>query len=215
MHRIDKTLSWEIDYAPIVARCHAVSPVERVAFFNAELPPIWSQIYREMSCRPTDVCVFAFDSFNYVFDYYDSFDNSRHPNHEPKQESRLVTAFGQSAPKRTSRDDGRLKGWLGPTEKYFGDKWDKGHFIAHSIGGSVNQCEVNVFPQLRALNRGRSAEGRKFIAMEKFCRSNAGTFCFHRPFYFDGSSRPAKLEFGFVDGNGHLTVETFNNQIAV
>ncbi|MDR3404769.1 MAG: hypothetical protein P4L99_19855 [Chthoniobacter sp.] len=166
-----------------------------------------------MSRRPTDVCVFPFGTFEYMFDYYDSYANSCHPDYDPKQESRLAVAYGFSVPKRSARDDGRLKGWVGPTEKHFGGEWDKGHFIAHSIGGAVFQCEVNVFPQLRALNRGRSAEGKRFVAMEKYCRQHAGTFCFHRALYHDGSARPSELEFGFVDEEGQLHAETFSNRM--
>jgi len=204
---------WEIDYTKILNGCASSPLVERLAYLAEELPHEWAAVYREASGRPTDVCVVPFDTFNYVFDYYDSFGNSQHPDYDSKQDSRLVVAFGISAPKRSSRDDGRLKGWVGPTEKHFGSEWDKGHFIAHSIGGAVFQSEVNVFPQLRALNRGRSEEGRRFVAMEKYCRDNAGTFCFHRPIYADGSARPAKLEFGFLDREGKLRTATFNNTL--
>jgi len=36
------------------------------------------------------------------------------------------------------------------TETTFGQEWDKGHFVAHSIGGAADRAEVNVFVQLRA-----------------------------------------------------------------
>ena len=32
----------------------------------------------------------------------------------------------------------------------FDREWDKGHFIAHSIGGAVDRAEVIVFVELRA-----------------------------------------------------------------
>jgi len=39
---------------------------------------------------------------------------------------------------------------VGATETTFGQEWDKGHFVAHSIGGAVDRAEVIVFVQLRA-----------------------------------------------------------------
>ncbi len=39
---------------------------------------------------------------------------------------------------------------VGATETTFGHEWDKGHFVAHSIGGAVDRAEVIVFVQLRA-----------------------------------------------------------------
>ena len=111
---------------------------------------------------------------------------------DPSQESCLVAAYGISAPQDSPRDDRRLRGWVGRTERVFGKGWDKGHFIAHSIGGAVDGLEANVFAQRRSLNRGWSAEGKRFRAMEKYCADNAGVFCFHRPIYADGS------EFGIL-----------------
>lgn len=204
--------TWEMDYSPFVDECSDLPPAERVEYLERVLPYYWRQTYREMSRRPTDVADCHLDTFIYMLDFYDSLSNSQHPDYDPKQEGRLVIAFGKSAPKVSGRDDGRLRGWLGPTETYFGNKWDKGHFIAHSMGGAVKGCELNVFPQLRALNRGRSKEGKKFVAMEKYCRSHAGTFCFHRPFYSDGTLRPAKLEFGFIDQSGNLHTAIFDNR---
>ena len=47
-----------------------------------------------------------------------------------------------------------LKDWIGATGKVFGNKWDKGHYIAHTIGGAVDGLEANIFVQRRDLNRG-------------------------------------------------------------
>src|SRR5216683_3042649 len=73
-------------------------------------------------------------------------------------------------------DDFRLKGWMGATETTFGREWDKGHFIAHSIGGAVDCAEVNVFVQLRAPNRGWSEAGKRFREMEAYCEANSERF---------------------------------------
>jgi hypothetical protein len=49
----------------------------------------------------------------------------------------------------------------------------------------AERAEVNVFVQLRTLNRGWSAEGKRFRETEAHCEANPGTFCFNRPTYDD------------------------------
>ena len=127
-------------------------------------------------------------------------------------EDRLVGVLGLSAPQIRVRDDYRLKGWVGPTEKMYGREYDKGHFIAHSIGGAVDRAEMNVFVQRRDLNRGWSSEGKRYRQMEKYCVLNPGVFCFSRPLYEDITSKPASLEFGILKSSGEFWVEHFDNR---
>lgn len=89
---------------------------------------------------------------------------------------------------------------------------DKGHFIGHELGGSVAGMEANVFIQRRSLNRGWSAEGKVYRAMERYCRSHPETFCFSRPFYADDTSKPSLLEFGVLRGLDDLWVQRFDNR---
>jgi hypothetical protein len=102
-------------------------------------------------------------------------------------------------------DDGRLRGWLGRTNVTFGSDWDKGHFIAHSIGGAVDGLEANVFLQLRAVNRGG------YRRMERYCAANPGVLCFSRPLYRDSSARPSQVEFGVLKATGEWWIELFEN----
>ena len=101
---------------------------------------------------------------------------------------------------------------MGATETAFGREWDKGRFIAHSIGGAVDRAEVNVFVQLRALSRGWSGEGKRFREMEAYCEANPGTFCFNRPTYDDQTARPAFFEFGLLKREDRLWTERFQNR---
>jgi hypothetical protein len=105
------------------------------------------------------------------------------------------------------RDDYRLRGLIGPTNSALGTQWDKGHFIGHALGGAVDRLEINVFIQRRDINRGWSELGKRFRALEQYCVDHPGTFCFSRPFYADGFSRPAFLDFGLIDQDGVLCVE--------
>ena len=72
---------------------------------------------------------------------------------------------------------------------------DAGHFIAHSLGGGL---DMNIFPQKRSLNQGRSEEGKVYREMERYPLLNPSTFLFIRPIYFDYSERPYFLEYGVL-----------------
>jgi hypothetical protein len=101
-----------------------------------------------------------------------------------------------------------MRGWLGETGEILGATRDKGHFIAHCMGGGL---EVNVFSQDRKLNRGWSPQGKIYRQMEKYCQEHSGTFCFSRPIYADTSSVPRWLEFGVLKEDATLWVEVFDN----
>jgi hypothetical protein len=131
---------------------------------------------------------------------------------DPQVESRLVAVMGLSAPDKKARDDYRLRGWVGPTQKMYGPDWDKGHFVANSYGGAVDRLEINVFVQRRNLNRGWSVEDKRYREMERYCVLNPGTFCFSRPLYLDQTSIPAFLEFGILKPNCELWVDCFDNR---
>ncbi len=184
---------------------HAIIP-----FLSAELPGLWSKEYKEMTPRPTHVVEATFQSFVYLFDYYSMFDvNGAKVTFSRSGEDRLVAVFGVSAAPRSGRDESRMRRWCGPTERVFGSAWDKGHFIAHCIGGGL---AINVFQQRREVNRGWSKEGQRYRSMETYCSTYPGTFCFSRPFYQDLTGCPSAFEFGLLRADGRLWVEQFTNQ---
>jgi len=129
---------------------------------------------------------------------------------EKNGEPRLIVAFGHSDPQKKPRDDYRLKGWLGPTEKVKGKNYDKGHFIANSIGGAIDGLEVNVFFQKRGINRGWNNMG-EYRKMEKFCMDNLGSLCFNRPIYTGNTAHPKYIEFGIFKSPVELWVKVFEN----
>lgn len=179
---------------------------------SKELPHTWIKAYQLESSSVGDICIMRHGTFEYIFDDYSSLEITESMKNSILPETRVVGVFGLSAPKKIRRDDYRLRGWIGSTEHYFGKDWDKGHFIAHSIGGAVDGMELNVFQQRRDLNRGWSQQGKIFRKMEKYCFDNPGTFCFNRPIYFDTSFKPAFYEFGVLMPDGQLWVELFDNQ---
>lgn len=177
-------------------------PIE--TYLRGELPDLWHSQYLAMARRPTEVFVFTYKTFDYIFDTYQQDEPYDPLTGVLPTEARLVAAIGVSKPKTSGRDDGRLRGW--PIDyAASGGPWDRGHFIGHSIGGTVDGNEANVFRQLRSVNRGR------YRTMEAYCRQNAGVLCFSRPIYRDVTAIPSHVEFGILKTDGALWVETHSN----
>lgn len=210
-----RTKLWDLknEYAKILeAQCNL--EIEQVInHLITILPFLWADIYRKQSNRMTDLCRIKLGSFEYIFDDYATLEMKGTVPMTPIIESRLVAVFGKSIPAVRKRDDSRLRGWIGQTNALFGNTSDKGHYIAHSVGGSVDGAEFNVFPQRRDLNRGWSISGKLFRKMEEFCYKNSGTFCFNRPIYLTQTSRPDFYEFGILKSRNEIWVECFDNQL--
>jgi hypothetical protein len=202
----------QIDYESLLKESGADSYETVISFLREELPFVWRDAYLEIMPRETNIVRLQYGAFEYIYDDYASLEAIGAVPYDPKIEARLIGVSGCSAPKDAKRDDSRLKGWVGPTGKTFGPGWDKGHFMAHSIGGAVDQLEVNVFVQRRNLNRGWSDAGKRYREMEKYCKSNPGTFCFNRPVYLDQTAKPTFLEFGILKNVHELFVECFDNR---
>lgn len=181
-------------------------------FLRVELPHAWHEAYLAAAPgRQVNAGVVPRGTFDYIHDDQDTLVATGVVRDEPNLESRIIAVIGTSAPDLRRRDDDRLRGWLGATEETFGKAWDKGHFIAHSIGGAVAGSELNVFVQRRDLNRGWSTAGRRYRAMEIYCATHSGVLCWSRPVYSDESAMPLQLEFGILKEDSELWVETFDN----
>lgn len=207
---IKKPANGNVNYQVLLQRAlqHSGSLIE---FLRDELPYAWRDAYADMTTHPLNLVRFTYGSFEYIFDDYASLEATSVAPCCADIEARLMVVLGCSSPSSLPRDDYRLKGWIGATGKVFGNRWDKGHYIAHTIGGAVDGLEANVFVQRRDLNRGWSTEGKRYREMEKYCSMNKGTFCFSRPLYIDQSSKPAFIEFGILKDGRELCVELFDN----
>lgn len=201
-----------LDYATVLSKVTDQPLDAMIGFLLEELPYHWYEAYVQMTPRLTNVCRFTHGTFEYIFDDYVTLESTGAVPYDQTSEARLVAVLGRSNPVKRARDDYRLRGWVGKTESSFGKAWDKGHFIAHSIGGAVDGIEANVFVQKRNVNRGWSASGKRFREMEKYCFLHPGTFCFNRPLYMDSSARPAFFEFGLLKSDNELWVECFDNR---
>jgi hypothetical protein len=207
----------EVDYASILEsfRSSAKGPTSLAALHA--LSDHWMKAYKRLVDRPTSIYEIPEGGFHYLFDC----EGSDHCDGQGPQPARtmprVVAAYGTSnVPAQGRRkEDGRMRGWLGPTHEVLGDGWDKGHFVAHSMGGAVDRVEINVFAHRRALNRGWSAPGKLFRKMENWCAAHPGTTFFHRPLYAQESDVPDWLEFGIIHSDLSTWCEVFDNRAGV
>lgn len=201
-----------LDYSVLLGRIGGDSVEDKIAILAQELPCLWRDAYERNGRPRTSIVRIRDNSFEYIYDNYSYLESTGVVPYHPIIEDRLVAVVGRSLTGSKPRDDYRLRGWVGPTETTYTNRYDKGHFVAHSIGGAVDRSEMNVFVQRRDLNRGWSEEGKLYRAMEKYCFVHPGTFCFSRPLYEDQTSKPSYLEFGILKGASELWVECFDNR---
>ena len=175
-------------------------------FLRETLPVVFLEAYVEMVPRRANVVSVTGGTFEYVYDNYAELEATGVVEPDPVTESRLVCAVGISRMNESRRDDARLRGWVGPTGATFGEGWDKGHFIAHTMGGAIDGLEMNVFLQRRSVNRGG------YRRLERYCAANPGVLCFSRPIYSGPSATPSAVEFGVLTLDGVFDIETFSNQ---
>ena len=200
-----------IDYNTLFTHALKMDSESVISFLSEELPYLWRDAYLKMTPHPTNILRITLVGFEYLFDCYSELEASGAVPYDKYIEDRLVAVYGRSHANMRLRESSRIKAWLGPTRCFLGSGRDKGHFIAHSIGGLVDGFEINLFSQLRSLNRGWSLEGKLFRQMEQYCASNPGTFVFNRPFYSDSTNRPSMIELGLLKKDGQFWVECFQN----
>jgi hypothetical protein len=169
--------------------------------FARALEKAWLRVYRSRSKHEPTVAEFEDDGFTFLYDQASA--------SITEVDDRLIAAFGNSRAQDRKRDASRLRGFLGGRLNIPGKGvFDKGHALAHSMGGGL---DANLFPQNPDLNRGRSAEGRRFRRMERFAAKHPGTFTFLHLLYRDESWVPCALEYGLLEPDGNLQVERFDN----
>lgn len=197
-----------IDYNHILSELSTFDIEKIIKFLWGKLPDRWCEKYQEMTPTVTNILRFDDNGFEFIFDFSSELVAKGIVPRDQAVEDRLVTVFGRSKPNHKKRDNNRIKGFLGPSSKVFGNNYDKGHFVAHSLGGGF---DINLFPQRRDVNQGKSKRGKVFRDMERYCLKNPGTFLFNRPIYCNRSWHPCIIEYGLLTIRGTLWVERFNN----
>ena len=204
----------QVDYTVFAEELELTGlPEPRSEFFH-RLSSAWIIAYHRQSGRPINPTEMWSNGFGFLVDLEGADHGDGRGPQPPGVYMRTFAAYGLSKPSGASRrkEDLRLKGWMGKTEQVSGAERDKGHFIAHSIGGVVVGGENNVFLQRRDLNRGWSDAGRIFRKMEANAQANPGALIFHRAIYVKESTTPDFLEVGLCIPGATLQVEVFDNR---
>lgn len=175
-----------IDYAQIVDRAGSIDDA------IADLEDVWADAYRVVN-PDAKLYTIELESVTYLFDHVESDDDG--DSIAELRASRVVAAWGVSSTPSAPRDTSRMRGHPRPGRQ----DDDRGHLVALASGGGY---DINLIPQDARLNRGRTPEGKRFRAMERFCAANPGTPFFIRPVYADDSDRPAEIEFGILKAEG-------------
>ncbi|MBN8489372.1 MAG: hypothetical protein J0M20_16810 [Burkholderiales bacterium] len=201
-----------LDYQSLLLLAGADSGQSAATVLEA-LSSAWIAAYRQQSGRRGVISAMTFGAFCILFDLEGSDHGDGRGPQPPGVFPRAVAAYGCSSPGRRPRrrDDQRLR-QLMPTEPSAHVGRDKGHFIAHSIGGAVIAAETNVFSQRRGLNRGWTADGRVFRSMERHAAERPGTPFFMRPIYLAETDVPDFLEVGILLESGKPWVVLFDNR---
>lgn len=169
--------------------------------FGELLARRWCSDYRARTAGRPHVLEIPIARLTYLFDAAPTLDGA-------DGEDRVVGVWGLATPPPRGRDTSRMAGLIPVPKRWSGMQLDRGHFVAHSAGGGT---DLNLFPQARGLNRGWSAAGKRWRALERQA-SRAGTFLFVRPIYASSTWVPDELEAGYVPFNGELVVDRFANR---
>jgi hypothetical protein len=177
------------DYAALVA-ANRPTAASWDGFVRETLEPAWIAAYRTATAWTTEVLEIAQGELVFLFDAAPTL------NRAPESgDDRVVAVWGRSRAPEQRRDRTRLAGFLPNPLSWSHAGLDRGHFVAHAAGGGL---DLNLFPQLSALNRGRSPQGRIWRRMEDHAARNPGTPLFVRPVYGDSSWQPESIEVGLL-----------------
>ena len=203
------TNQYHINYQELFEQIRMDFPTSVWSSLIRVVDSLWIDHYEKMIHGRANIYQFEADpGFITLFDIASERENSINSTGYKETEDRVVAVSGCSQIPIHKRDINRQRGFLGPTHKVFPDGYDKGHYIAHSMGGGM---DVNLFPQNKRLNRGWSEAGKRYCSMEKYCAKHTGTGFFIRPLYSDTTWKPAMLEVGVLKKSGDLWIDQFDN----
>lgn len=202
-----------LDYKKLVTQENLTSADNLCNFFCNHITDLWIKDYATAFPKHGEIFQQKFEGYYFLVDFVWDYMEQADTNNELPG-SRVIAFFGISNTNVKASNRARMR-QEGKTSELYASligKYDKGHYIAHSMGAPV---DMNIFPQRRDINRGWSAEGKRYRAMERYVAANPGTFVFSRPIYNDLLTCPNEIEYGYFDMEGTLHLETFPNRYCV
>lgn len=178
-----------IDYSAAAGRIIEGTPAAKVI---GDLIDDAADRYRDAFGRDRKlVTVEPGDGFTYLFDATVDAPADKPP-------PRVIAGWGETRQPTGKRDRRFLAGFpLPPSHALI----DRGHLIARSAGGG-DSFGLNLIPQERDLNRGHSAQGRRWRALERLAATSPRTPVLVRAVYGPPSDTPSKLEYLLVATDG-------------
>jgi hypothetical protein len=179
-----------------------------MAALKEEVPYAWAERYARLTPHATNLLWVGAEGFDYLFDEPASLVAAGTITAAQAVQDRLVGAHGLSRSEKGDRETtaSRLAGApRGPAEvmEEGRSSYDRGHVMAHSIGGGL---DINLVPQLGSVNR-RGLWRR----MERYCQQNQGSYVFCGLVYFGLSGHPAFIEYGVLRQDLMLWLNVFRN----
>lgn len=172
--------------------------------FGAAISGLWCERYAVMTPWTPEIVEITLGQLTYLFDLAPS----QAEDADGKATDRVVGVWGRPTVPAGPRDTARQRGFVPNPPGWSGAGFDRGHYVAHSLGGGM---DMNFFPQESRLNRGQSTAGKRWRALERRAAAAADTTLFARPMYTDASWTPRWLDFGIVV-DGVIDFDTFDNR---
>ncbi len=172
--------------------------------FSETVVATWLRQYQASTPWASMVLEIELGSLTYLFDAA--------PSYEPQDrtgDDRVVGVFGRPTVPQGARDHGRQAGFIPDRRRWSELGYDRGHFVAHSLGGGL---DINLFPQAVALNRGWSIAGRRWRDLERRAAAGSETLLFVRPCYDSPTWTPRSLDVAVL-ANGEIEAGFFDNSL--
>ena len=204
--------TWTIDYRKILDVVTR-SELSVADALRKELSSAWVGAYTRSVRHDPRVCVISLGGLDYLFDDPSAAAHAEGSGSDEFVCERVVAVHGRSqpsdgTPRRASRIRGFPRGAASDASVVDSVRHDRGHFMAHASGGGT---DINLFPQLKDVNRGWSKRGRVYRRMENYLVAHPGTYCFSRSIYSGWTDHPYVIEFGLLGVDENLWVELFPN----
>ncbi len=189
-----------MNYDEIARSCTIDGVLDEAAFAEAVVAE-WVRDYRRSTRGDREIVeVDGANGFTYVYD------STLNPPLD-EADNRVIGAWGRATPAPQPRDKSRMRGYPSPQRQHK-TKVDRGHLIAHAIGG---EYDMNLIPQDADLNQGKCGGDRRWRQLERYCQGHPGTLLFVSALYEDITDHPAELEYVILLEDGSLRAERFVN----
>jgi hypothetical protein len=137
-----------IDYTRLCRSAKAATNPTLITYLRKHLRVKWQQVYTAAASHTPNIVHVEYGTFDYICDSYSGMEALGEVAIDQTVRDRVIGVLGISLPMRRRRRSSLPDGWVEHPEEADSSGRDKGHFIAHAIGGGL---DMNVFSQARDL----------------------------------------------------------------